>query len=82
LLCGCKPILNENVGIRSFGYFHIGDKDNFDREVFKRKIDEGLYAFWKVIEARFNSLTPRARGWELKERGLAKGRRKRNENSV
>jgi len=82
LLCGCKPLLNENVGIRSFSYFHVGDANNFDREVFKRTIDEGLYAFWKVIEAKFNGLTPRVRVWERKEKGLIGSRRKRNENSV
>jgi glycosyltransferase involved in cell wall biosynthesis len=53
LLCGCQPIINKNVGIRSFENFHIGDVEKFNLEAFRKQLEQGIYSFWKEIDNRF-----------------------------
>lgn len=56
LLCGCKPITNENVGIRSFKEFHIGNEKEFSLRRFKRYIEHGLFGFWRAVDMSFHGL--------------------------
>ena len=56
LLCGCKPITNQNVGIRSFAQFYIGDEKRFDVGKFKKAIEQGVFDFWKAVWVRMNEL--------------------------
>ena len=54
LLCGCKPILNKNVGITSFVQLCVGNKKRFRIDKFKRIIDQGLFRFWREVELFLN----------------------------
>jgi len=56
LLCGCKPITNQNVGIRSFKELNIGDEEKFDIKFFKKSLDQGVYDFWKTVWNYCNKL--------------------------
>ena len=58
LLCGCKPITNQNIGILSFKEFHIGDEKRFNRDKFKEAIDMGPYRFWKTVELHYYGIKP------------------------
>ena len=83
VLCGCSPIYNENVGIKSFAYFHLGDKERFNYDTFKEAIRQGPYFFWKAVDICFNGYVPRKRPWEISEgvnqriKGLREKREKR-----
>jgi len=59
VLCGCKPILNDNVGIKSFKEFHLGDEKLFDYSKFKFYVEQGPYSFWKAVWKYFNGLDRR-----------------------
>lgn len=56
LLCGCEPIVNDNLGIMSFEDLHIGDKKWFRYEKFKFLIEQGPYSFWKAVWYHRNGL--------------------------
>ena len=56
VLCGCEPIMNDNVGIKSFKEFHLGDKRLFKYEKFKCCIEQGPYSFWKAVWRYYNGL--------------------------
>ena len=53
LLCGCKPIVNKNLGITSFKEFHIGDQKKFNYNKFRDAIEQGVFSFWKAVELAF-----------------------------
>jgi len=55
LLCGCKPIMNENMGIKSFKVFHIEDEE-WSRDKFRYFIEQGPYSFWKAIWYYYHGL--------------------------
>lgn len=88
VLCGCKPLYNKNVGIGSFKYFHLGDKNLFDYERFREACRIGPYFFWKNIDVCFHGYVPRKRYWELFEelgekmrRSIKLTRQKREKNA-
>jgi len=56
ILCGCKPLLNDNMGIKSFIDLHVGDKKWFRYDKFKSLIDQGPYSFWKAVWYHINEL--------------------------
>lgn len=70
LLCECRPITNENVGIRSFGEFRIGDRKLFDRDLFRRKLERGLWDFWRAVDLAYHGMYERSRIWATSRRGL------------
>lgn len=80
VLCGCSPIYNENVGIKSFKYFHLGDKKEFKYDKFKEIVRIGPYMFWKAVDIAFNGYIPRKRIWERSDKRLR--RKKRDGNHV
>jgi len=70
LLCGCRPITNENVGIRSFEEFRIGDRKLFDQELFRRKLERGVHDFWRAVDLAYHGLYGRSNIWATSRRGL------------
>ena len=60
LLCGCQPITNENVGIRSFAEFHIGDSKQFDLDFFRSRLEQGPYDFWRAVDLAYHGLYERS----------------------
>jgi len=56
LLCGCEPITNVNVGIRSFKEFNIGNKKLFDIKTFRSYIEQGLFSFWRAVDTAFHGI--------------------------
>lgn len=44
-LCGCEPIMNDNVGLRSFNFDWNGSYDSI-----KYRIIQGPYTFWRKVE--------------------------------
>lgn len=74
VLCGCKPIYNENVGIKSFKYFHLGDKKKFNYDKFKESCRKGPYMFWKAVDIAFHGFVPRKRVWEISEQPSQKNK--------
>lgn len=67
LLCGCKPILNKNVGITSFKHFRVGDKERFNLDKFRDKIEKGVYDFWRQVELYYHGIKPLKEDNEKKE---------------
>jgi len=63
VLCGCKPIMNGNVGLSSFSSFHLED-EKFDYDKFREYIRIGPIRFWKSVEVAWNGFTPRAPVWQ------------------
>lgn len=70
MLCGCSPITNENVGIRSFREFHVGDKRLFNLEKFRKVLSLGPYRFWRAVDLAMHGLYERSVLWRQSRKGL------------
>ena len=69
MLCGCSPITNENVGIRSFKEFHVGDSKRFDGDLFRRKLERGVYDFWRAVDLARRGFYERSSIWRTSRQG-------------
>jgi len=56
ILCGCKPLINKNVGIGSFDEYHIGNEKRFKLDRFREAVKNGPWRFWKEVELHFRKL--------------------------
>lgn len=70
LLCGCRPITNNHVGIKSFEEFHIGDKKLFNLETFRAKLARGPYDFWRAVDLAWHGLYERSSLWRGSREGM------------
>jgi len=63
MLCGCKPIINKNVGIRSFKdlesrhpYHFSLEEGKLDLEKFRKIVSRGIWDFWRAVEMAYNGI--------------------------